>query len=94
MGKQIKSVLKRAKDGIKQIVVPGMLFEELGLTYMGPVDGHNISEIIEHLETARNLEGPILMHVITKRVRVTGLRKKGPMNSMVYRPSILIPEKP
>jgi 1-deoxy-D-xylulose-5-phosphate synthase len=67
VGKQIKSVLKRAKDGIKQIVVPGMLFEELGLTYMGPVDGHNISEIIEHLETARNLEGPILMHVITKK---------------------------
>ena len=67
VGKQIKSVLKRAKDGIKQIVVPGMLFEELGLTYMGPVDGHNINEIIEYLETARNIEGPILMHVITKK---------------------------
>jgi len=55
VGKQIKSVLKRAKDGIKQIVVPGMLFEELGLTYMGPVDGHNINEIIEYLETAKYL---------------------------------------
>jgi 1-deoxy-D-xylulose-5-phosphate synthase len=67
VGKQIKSVLKRAKDGIKQIVVPGMLFEELGLTYMGPVDGHNINEIIEYLETAKYLEGPILIHVITKK---------------------------
>ncbi len=67
VGKQIKSVLKRAKDGIKQIVVPGMLFEELGLTYMGPVDGHNIHEIIESLETAKNIEGPLLMHVITKK---------------------------
>ncbi|MDD3226779.1 MAG: 1-deoxy-D-xylulose-5-phosphate synthase [Tissierellia bacterium] len=67
IGKQIKSVLKRAKDGIKQIVVPGMLFEELGLTYMGPVDGHNIHEIIEYLETAKNIEGPLLMHVITKK---------------------------
>ena len=67
VGKQIKSVLKSAKDGIKQIVVPGMIFEELGLTYMGPVDGHNIHEIIESLETAKNIEGPLLMHVITKK---------------------------
>jgi 1-deoxy-D-xylulose-5-phosphate synthase len=67
VGKQIKSFLKRAKDGIKQIVVPGMLFEELGLTYMGPIDGHNIHEIIESLETAKNIEGPLLMHVITKK---------------------------
>ena len=67
VGKQIKSVLKGAKDGIKQIVVPGMIFEELGLTYMGPVDGHNMHEIIEYLETAKNIEGPLLMHVITKK---------------------------
>jgi 1-deoxy-D-xylulose-5-phosphate synthase len=67
VGKQIKSFLKRAKDGIKQIVVPGMLFEELGLTYMGPIDGHNIHKIIESLERAKNIEGPLLMHVITKK---------------------------
>ena len=52
MGGKIKSLLKRAKDGIKQIVVPGMLFEELGFTYMGPVDGHNMQEIIESMEIA------------------------------------------
>lgn len=67
VGGKIKAVLKRAKDGIKQIVVPGMLFEELGLTYMGPVDGHNIYEIIESLEIAKNIEGPLLMHIITKK---------------------------
>ena len=67
VGGKIKSLLKRAKDGIKQIVVPGMLFEELGLTYMGPVDGHNLNEIIENLETAKNIKGPLLMHVITKK---------------------------
>jgi 1-deoxy-D-xylulose-5-phosphate synthase len=67
VGGKIKSFLKRAKDGIKQIVVPGMLFEELGLTYMGPVDGHNLNEIIENLETAKNIKGPLLMHVITKK---------------------------
>ena len=67
VGGKIKSVLKRAKDGIKQIVVPGMLFEELGLTYMGPIDGHNINEIIESLKIAKDIEGPLVMHVITKK---------------------------
>lgn len=67
VGGKIKSVLKRAKDGIKQIVVPGMLFEELGLTYIGPVDGHNIHDIIESLQVAKDIEGPLLMHVITKK---------------------------
>ncbi len=67
VGGKIKAVLKRAKDGIKQIVVPGMLFEELGLTYMGPVDGHNMHEIIECLENAKDIEGPLLMHIITKK---------------------------
>lgn len=67
IGGKIKALLKRAKDGIKQIVVPGMLFEELGLTYMGPVDGHNIHEIIESLQAAKDIEGPLLMHVITRK---------------------------
>ncbi|NLJ58908.1 MAG: 1-deoxy-D-xylulose-5-phosphate synthase, partial [Tissierellia bacterium] len=67
VGGKIKGFLKRAKDGIKQIIVPGMLFEELGLTYMGPIDGHNIDEIIESLEIARHMDGPLLMHVITKK---------------------------
>ena len=67
VGGKIKSLLKRAKDGIKQIVVPGMLFEELGFTYMGPVDGHNMQEIIESMEIAKNFDGPLLMHVITKK---------------------------
>jgi len=66
-GKKLKAFLKRAKDGIKKMVVPGMLFEELGLTYMGPVDGHNIEELLESLKAAKHIEGPLLMHVITKK---------------------------
>ncbi len=66
-GKTIKSLLKRAKDGIKKMVVPGMLFEELGLTYMGPIDGHNIEELMESFKAAKNIEGPLIMHVITKK---------------------------
>ncbi|MFA9422592.1 MAG: 1-deoxy-D-xylulose-5-phosphate synthase [Sedimentibacter sp.] len=66
-GKRLESFIKRAKDGIKKMVVPGMLFEELGLTYMGPIDGHNINELLEAFKIAKNIEGPILMHVITKK---------------------------
>ncbi|MEL7649703.1 MAG: 1-deoxy-D-xylulose-5-phosphate synthase [Sedimentibacter sp.] len=68
-GRKVKAFLKRAKDGIKQMVVPGMLFEELGLTYMGPIDGHNISELLDAFKTAKNIEGPLIMHVITKKGR-------------------------
>lgn len=66
-GRKIKSFLKRAKDGIKKMVVPGMLFEELGLTYMGPIDGHNIEELLESFKAAKNVEGPLIMHVVTKK---------------------------
>lgn len=68
-GRKVKAFLKRAKDGIKQMVVPGMFFEELGLTYMGPIDGHNISELLDAFKTAKNIEGPLVMHVITKKGR-------------------------
>jgi 1-deoxy-D-xylulose-5-phosphate synthase len=66
-GRKLKALLKRAKDGIKKVVVPGMLFEELGLTYMGPIDGHNVEELLESFKTAKNIEGPLIMHVITKK---------------------------
>jgi len=66
-GGRLKAFLKRAKDGIKQMVVPGMLFEELGLTYMGPIDGHNINDLLESFKVAKNIEGPLIMHVVTKK---------------------------
>ena len=66
-GGKVKAFLKRAKDGIKKMVVSGMLFEELGLTYMGPIDGHNISDLLESFKIAKNIEGPLIMHVITKK---------------------------
>lgn len=66
-GGKVKAFLKRFKDAVKQIVVPGMLFEELGLTYMGPVDGHSIDDLLAAFKTAKNIEGPIIMHVVTKK---------------------------
>jgi 1-deoxy-D-xylulose-5-phosphate synthase len=66
-GKKLKRFIKKVKDGIKQMVVPGMLFEDLGLTYIGPVNGHDINELLEALNRAKKLEGPILVHVLTKK---------------------------
>lgn len=66
--KGIKRFIKRTKDGIKKMVVTtGMLFEELGFTYMGPVDGHNINELIEEFNKSKNIGGPLLIHVKTTK---------------------------
>lgn len=61
--------VERLKDSIKYLVVPGMLFEELGFTYLGPVDGHDIAALQRVLRSAREMEGPILVHAITKKGR-------------------------
>ena len=51
-GKKIAKVLKRSKDNIKQFFVPGMFFEELGITYVGPIDGHDINQMITTFQHA------------------------------------------
>ncbi len=56
---------KRFKDGVKEVVLPNMIWEELGLTYLGPVDGHNLSDLQETLTLARQIDGPVFIHAIT-----------------------------
>ncbi|MEF3245557.1 MAG: 1-deoxy-D-xylulose-5-phosphate synthase [Caldisericaceae bacterium] len=58
---------KRLKLAIKQLILPSVLFEEFGFTYIGPVDGHNIPELINTLERIKKIDAPILLHVITKK---------------------------
>ena len=58
---------KRAKAGVKTMLTPGMMFEELGLHYLGPVNGHSFPELISAFKTARALSGPILLHLVTKK---------------------------
>jgi 1-deoxy-D-xylulose-5-phosphate synthase len=65
-GRVIKSV-ERVKDAIKTLIVPGMLFEELGFTYLGPLDGHNLEKLLGMLRGAKKLHGPVLVHVLTKK---------------------------
>jgi len=57
----------RVKDSLKYLVVPGMIFEELGFTYLGPIDGHNIPQLLSILKQAKAAEGPVIVHVLTTK---------------------------
>jgi 1-deoxy-D-xylulose-5-phosphate synthase len=65
-GKVFKTV-ERVKDGLKYLVVSGVLFEELGFTYLGPIDGHDIEDVQKNLKHAKKLNGPVLVHTITTK---------------------------
>ena len=67
VGKLIVNIAHKIKSGIKQAVIPNMYFEDIGFTYLGPVDGHNIEELENILHKSQNIEGPVLIHVITKK---------------------------
>lgn len=56
-----------AKESVKQLLVPGMLFEELGLKYVGPIDGHDISQVEKAISLAKDVDGPVLVHVVTRK---------------------------
>jgi 1-deoxy-D-xylulose-5-phosphate synthase len=65
IGERVAQTVERVKDSLKYLVVPGMLFEELGFTYIGPIDGHNLASLTDVLQKTKNLQGPVLVHVIT-----------------------------
>ena len=66
-GDNMVSGIRRAKNSVKQLVIPGMLFEDMGLTYLGPVDGHNMSHLLKVLQEAKRVNGPVLVHVLTQK---------------------------
>lgn len=66
-GDKLINGIRSTKQGIKQFFVPGMFFEEMGITYLGPVDGHNIAQTVRVLRDARKIEGPVLVHVKTTK---------------------------
>ena len=69
VGEGMVDALHKTKNSIKQFVIPGMLFENMGLTYLGPVDGHNISQMVKVLQEAKRKDGPVLVHVLTEKGR-------------------------
>lgn len=67
VGQGIYSSFEHIRDSLKFAIVPGAIFEELGFKYFGPIDGHNIHELIEILSLSKMMKGPVLIHVVTKK---------------------------
>ncbi len=66
-GDRIVNKIRKTKSGIKQLFIPGMLFEDMGILYLGPVDGHNIEKLVSTFHYAAKVNGPVLVHAITKK---------------------------
>ena len=77
-GNGIVNSIRRAKSSFKQLVIPGMFFEDMGVTYLGPVDGHDIEGLIKVIEEAKRVKGAVLVHVITQKGKGYGPAEKHP----------------
>ena len=66
-GEGLVRQLKKTKSGLKQLVIPGMFFENMGITYLGPVDGHNMDQLIRAFNDAKKIRHAVLLHVCTKK---------------------------
>jgi 1-deoxy-D-xylulose-5-phosphate synthase len=78
VGKGMASSIQKIKDSIKQLVVPGMWFEDMGIKYFGPIDGHNIKELSNVLKMAKKIDGPVLIHIVTKKGKGYEFAEKNP----------------
>lgn len=67
VGGKVAAAAERVKDSLKYLLVSGVFFEELGFTYLGPIDGHDFNDLERNIQYAKKMEGPVLLHVITKK---------------------------
>src|SRR5690606_9521210 len=67
VGGKVAAAAERVKDSLKYLLVSGVFFEELGFTYLGPIDGHDFNDLERNLQYAKKVEGPVLLHVLTKK---------------------------
>jgi 1-deoxy-D-xylulose-5-phosphate synthase len=79
IGEPMFKFTKKVEESLKAFVVPGVLFEELGFTYVGPLEGHRLDHLIKNLENVKNLRGPLLVHVITKKGKGYRFSEDDPM---------------
>jgi 1-deoxy-D-xylulose-5-phosphate synthase len=77
-GKMLARIGKRAEELTKGFIVPGLLFEELGFTYVGPIYGHNLDDLVGTFQNLENLEGPVLVHVVTEKGKGYGPAEANP----------------
>lgn len=89
IGKQVFKTAERAKDSIKYFLVPGMFFEELGFKYLGPIDGHNINDMIRELERAKKLKVQFWFMLLLRKERDINRQRSILINFMVRLLSIL-----
>jgi 1-deoxy-D-xylulose-5-phosphate synthase len=78
IGKSALRFAKKAEESLKGLLMPGLLFEELGMKYIGPIDGHRLDYLIENFQNIKKLRGPFLVHVITKKGKGYGPSEKNP----------------
>ncbi|MFL0246690.1 1-deoxy-D-xylulose-5-phosphate synthase [Candidatus Clostridium stratigraminis] len=67
IGKGMANSIEKIKDGIKQVIVPSMLFEDMGLKYLGPIDGHNLKDLTKVMNMAKSIKEPVIIHVVTQK---------------------------
>ncbi len=80
VGTKIVKKLKQSKDSLKHLFIGGMYFEDLGITYIGPIDGHDIEQMTRALETAAKMQKAVLIHVVTKKGKGYGPAEQDPGN--------------
>ncbi len=78
IGPRALKFTRRLEEGLKNLFIPSIWFEELGFRYFGPVDGHNLTHLIETLERVKKIEGPVLVHIITKKGKGFRLAEEDP----------------
>lgn len=80
VGERIVRKIKQSKDSIKRLMIAGMLFEDMGITYFGPIDGHNIDQLRLAIDSALKMQEAVIVHVITKKGKGYPLAEKNPAN--------------
>ena len=93
-GENLKYMARKIKDSFLGLVTPGFLFESLGLQYVGPIDGHNISEMVTTLENVKRIEGPTLVHVLTTKGKGYAPAEKDPVKFHGVMPFHVLTGKP
>ena len=78
VGKELVSKIRKTKNSIKQLLVPGMFFEDMGITYLGPVDGHDIKALYRTLKEAQRMKHAVLVHVLTEKGKGYAPAEKNP----------------
>ena len=95
---KLRTIAKKTESSLKAMILPGMLFEDLGFRYFGPVDGHDLNELISYLNRIKDLPGPILLHVLTKKGKGFSDAEKHPEKYHGIKPfalpQVITPEVP